>query len=83
MLRESYRGAKRLAVFVLGTIVVLVGIALLVLPGPGMVLIFLGLTLLATEFAWARQWLQRLREKSLAAGRKARTWWRKRPTDGA
>ena len=40
-------------VLIAGTTVVLVGIALLVLPGPGWALIFLGIAILATEFAFA------------------------------
>ena len=40
--------------------VVVVGLALLVLPGPGL-LLTAGLALLATEFAWAQRWLTRLR----------------------
>lgn len=85
-MRSPYRSAKRLVVFVVGATVVLVGVILLVLPGPGLVVIFLGLTLLATEFVWARLWLQRLREKGVDAGRRARGWWSRRkntdkPTD--
>ena len=78
MLRVSYRGAKRIAVFVVGGTVVLFGLLLLVLPGPGMVLVFLGLTLLATEFVWARLWLRRARVASRRAGRRARGWWRRK-----
>ena len=77
MLRVSYRAAKRLAVFVVGTTVVLFGVVLLVLPGPGWLFIFLGLTLLASEFVWARTWLVRLREKAKEAGERARGWWRR------
>ena len=61
MLNASYRGARRIVVFVLGGTLLLVGVLLLVLPGPGLLVIFLGLTLLATEFVWARLWLRRLR----------------------
>lgn len=41
-----------------GTTVLLLGIAMLVLPGPGWLTIFAGITILATEFAWAR-WLMK------------------------
>lgn len=51
------RAAYRIGVFVTGFVVALVGIALLVLPGPGWLLIFLGLAILATEFRWARRTL--------------------------
>ena len=81
MLRVSYRGAKRIAVFVLGATVTLIGLLLLVLPGPGLLIVFLGLTLLATEFVWARSWLRRLRLATRRAGRRARGWRRKPPTE--
>ena len=78
MLGVSYLRAKRIAVFVLGASVLLFGLLLLVLPGPGLLFIFLGLTLLATEFVWARLWLRRLRVSTRRAGRKARARWRRR-----
>jgi uncharacterized protein (TIGR02611 family) len=46
---------------VVGFTLLIVGVALLVLPGPGWVTIFLGLALLAAEFAWARRLLDRLK----------------------
>lgn len=52
---------RRVIVGVIGTTVVLFGIALMVLPGPAIVVIPLGLAILATEFVWARRWLQRAR----------------------
>jgi tellurite resistance protein TerC len=58
----SYREARRIVVLVVGLTVVLIGIALLVLPGPGVILIILGLSILAIEFVWARRWLKRLKE---------------------
>ena len=44
----------RAGVTVAGPLVVLVGVAMLVLPGPGLVVIALGLALLALEYEWAR-----------------------------
>ena len=58
----SYRQARRVVILVLGSTVLLAGIALLVLPGPAILVIPLGLAILATEFAWARRWLQRIRQ---------------------
>ncbi len=46
----------RAGVTVAGPLVVLVGVAMLVLPGPGLLVIALGLALLALEYEWAR-WL--------------------------
>lgn len=45
-----------------GTFLVLIGVVLLVLPGPGILTIAAGLALLATEFTWARvvlDWMKR------------------------
>lgn len=82
MLRISYRGAKRVVVFVVGATVVLLGVIMLVLPGPGLLVIFLGLSLLAGEFLWARLWLRRLKIGSKRAARRAREWGRRRrPSD--
>ena len=44
---------------VIGGTIVIIGIALLVLPGPGSVVIPLGLLILASEFAWARRVIRR------------------------
>lgn len=48
--------ARKVVVFVIGLTVVVLGIVMLVAPGPGVLTIFGGLVILATEFAWAR-WL--------------------------
>lgn len=45
---------KRAVVAVLGVALLLIGIALLVLPGPGFLLIAAALALLATQFEWAK-----------------------------
>jgi uncharacterized protein (TIGR02611 family) len=39
------------------------GVVMLVTPGPGWLSIGLGLTLLASEYAWARHWRDRLRDE--------------------
>jgi uncharacterized protein (TIGR02611 family) len=46
--------AWRLAVFTVGAAVLLAGLAMLLLPGPGWAAIFVGFAVLASEFAWAR-----------------------------
>jgi len=48
----------RIAIGVIGVSVILVGIVLLPLPGPGWVIIFAGLGVLAIEFVWARRLLR-------------------------
>jgi tellurite resistance protein TerC len=48
---------------IVGTTVVLIGIALLVLPGPAFIVIPAGLAILGLEFAFARRWLRKLRAR--------------------
>jgi uncharacterized protein (TIGR02611 family) len=52
---------KRCVVAVIGGSVTLIGIALIVLPGPAFIVIPIGLAILATEFVWAKRWLQKAR----------------------
>lgn len=49
--------AYRILVGVVGTVVMVVGLALVPLPGPGWLIVFLGLGILATEFEWAERLL--------------------------
>lgn len=60
----TYRWARRIAVAVVGGTVLLVGVALIVLPGPAFVVIPLGLAILGLEFAWARVWLRKVKQRS-------------------
>jgi tellurite resistance protein TerC len=57
----TYPLARRIAVAVIGGSVVLLGMAMIVLPGPAIVVIPLGLGILGLEFAWARHWLRKIR----------------------
>lgn len=63
----TYRHARRIAIAVVGGSVVLVGIAMLVLPGPAFVVIPVGLGILGLEFAWARRWLERVKHHAARA----------------
>lgn len=58
---ENIKIVKRVIVSVVGATVLLIGIALLVLPGPAFIVIPVGLAILATEYAWARRWLKKAR----------------------
>ncbi len=60
----TYRWARRIAVAVVGGTILLLGIALLVLPGPALLVIPVGLAVLGAEFAWARQWLRKVKDGS-------------------
>lgn len=58
----TLRVARKIVVAVIGGTVLAVGVALIVLPGPAVVVIPVGLAILATEFLWARRLLGRLRD---------------------
>lgn len=53
---------RRVIVFLLGGSLVAIGFAMLILPGPAIIFIPLGLAILATEFRWARRWLATARQ---------------------
>ena len=57
----TVRQARRLIIAVVGATVLLIGLALLFLPGPAFVVIPIGLAILGLEFAWARRLLNRVR----------------------
>jgi len=81
--RLTLATARKLVVLTLGGTIVAVGIALLVLPGPGLVAIGIGVALLATEFVWARRLLARLRRQARAAGNALRGGGAPPPADAA
>ena len=57
----SLKTIKRIVILVVGGTVLLLGVALLVLPGPAFIVIPAALAILAIEFAWARRWLRKAR----------------------
>ncbi len=63
---RTTRLVYRAIVGVVGTLVIVLGIVLLPLPGPGWLVIFAGLAILASEFAWAERLLDYARDKVLA-----------------
>jgi uncharacterized protein (TIGR02611 family) len=81
----TYRTARRIAVLAVGSTVVLLGVVMLVTPGPGLVVIPVGLAILSIEFAWARLWLRKLRESisdQVAKNHAARAERHRGPTQG-
>jgi uncharacterized protein (TIGR02611 family) len=69
-LRVIGRSTRRLAVLVLGVAILGAGVAMLALPGPGVLVILVGLAVLATEFAWAERALDRTTAKAATAATK-------------
>jgi len=60
----TYVWARRIAISIVGGTVLLIGVAMLILPGPGLVVIPLGLAILGIEFAWARVWLRKVKSRT-------------------
>lgn len=54
-------GLRKLIVGLIGVTILLIGVGMLVLPGPAFIVIPIGLGILATEFAWARRVIRRAR----------------------
>lgn len=75
---ENRPRVRKLIVAVIGTTILLFGFALVVLPGPAVVVIPLGLAILATEFAWARRLIRHGRYMWENARR--RSWRRRQET---
>lgn len=63
IVRFIARNGRRIAISVAGVVLVGVGLALLVLPGPGLLLVIAGLAVLATEYVWAQRALNYARRK--------------------
>jgi hypothetical protein len=69
------RAAKRVVIEGLGWILVLVGIAALVLPGPGLLALFAGVALLATQYEWAERRVEPVKKAALrGAADSVKTW---------
>ena len=58
---------KRVTIAVIGSVVLLVGVALLVLPGPGLLLILAGLLILASEFPSLERHIDPVRDRAMKA----------------
>lgn len=57
----TYKAARRVVIGVVGATVLLIGLVMIVTPGPAIVVVPVGLAILSIEFTWARIWLRRLR----------------------
>jgi tellurite resistance protein TerC len=61
LMDSGLRTARRVVVGIVGSTVLTIGIAMVVLPGPAVAVIPIGLAILASEFVWARRWLAKIR----------------------
>ena len=67
--------ARRVVLETVGWVLVVAGIAALVLPGPGLLMIFAGLVLLSQQYEWAEKRLEPVKERALkAAAESVETW---------
>jgi len=66
------RRLKLVITAVIGFTVIALGAAMLILPGPGLVVIALGLLILSAEFVWAKRALDRMKD----GARRVRDQWR-------
>ena len=67
--------AKRIVLEVVGWLLLLAGIAALVLPGPGLLLMFAGLAVLSQQYEWAERWVEPVRLRALkGAAQSVETW---------
>lgn len=64
---RSHAAARKILLTIVGGAVTLVGIAMMVLPGPGLIVIVLGLWILAQEFDWAERRLDKIQGKAMEA----------------
>lgn len=78
ILQFTLRSTKRILVLVIGLALVAGGLAMLVLPGPGIVVVIVGLAVLATEFVWAERMLDRAKDHATKVKARAASSWRKR-----
>ena len=63
-LKLAYITGRKIIIALIGSTVILIGIALIFTPGPAIVVIPAGLAILSLEFAWAKRWLKQLRQRA-------------------
>ena len=74
-MRRTSAAVKRLALETLGWLLLIGGVAALVLPGPGLLLMLAGLALLSQQYDWARRRLDPLKQRALqTAADGVETW---------
>jgi uncharacterized protein (TIGR02611 family) len=75
---DLYKKVRRLVIAVLGFTVLLIGVAMIVTPGPSTVVIVLGLAILATEFIWARTLLNQIKGQLQDKALRPWRWFKRR-----
>ena len=78
MILQTVEQVRRIFRVVSGFTLLLAGAVMLVTPGPGWLVIFLGLGMLGAEFVWARRLMERIKRES---GRVKDAVWRPTTTN--
>jgi tellurite resistance protein TerC len=78
MILRTVEQVRRVFLIIAGFTLLAAGVIMLVTPGPGILVIFLGLGLLAAEFVWARRLMDRMRRRS---GRVLDAVWKTKDED--
>jgi uncharacterized protein (TIGR02611 family) len=60
---RSFRQVKRVIIAVIGFTVLAIGLVMIVLPGPAFIVIPVALAILATEFVWAKNVMNKVKTK--------------------
>lgn len=74
----AVRGAgavRRVAFETVGWTLVVAGVAALILPGPGLLMIFAGMAILSQQYDWAERRLEPVKQKALAAAEESVETW--------
>lgn len=61
---KTFKQAKRIIKIIIGFTILISGLAMIILPGPAILVIPAGLAILATEFIWARKLLEKFKNRS-------------------
>ncbi|CAN5202958.1 hypothetical protein BH20ACT8_BH20ACT8_04700 [soil metagenome] len=72
------RVLRRVAVTLAGGVVVVIGVILMPLPGPGMLIVAAGMAILATEYEWPQRVYRHLRRELADVERQLLGWRRSR-----
>ncbi len=67
-----YKQIRKLAIFLIGISIVLIGCILFFTPGPAIIVIPVGLAILATEFIWAKKLLKKFKETTESLSKSAK-----------
>lgn len=77
VIRFLARSSKRIAVSVVGGVLVLIGLVMFITPGPGILFLVAGFAVLGTEYAWAAAALEKTKDTAERAGQRAKKEARK------